>query len=334
MIHEACLAAQVHRLIHLSSAVVYGGVSLPDIDDDSPPLARHWMPYARAKADSEVWLRNRIHTGALETAVLRPGIVWGARSPHTINMARSLLRKNAFLVSEGEGVFNGIYIDNLVACIRACCDYPDSITGFYNVADLERLTWRQFYSALGRWLDVDIAQLPHVSGDRVSWSKCALIDYIQGLPIMNGIYHRLKSRVPHGFKSAVKSYLDGSYEYETIARQYEQAPSVDRETWHLQRVKHKLPTAKFARHFEYVPPVSFDEGIRRTVRWLSFSGLHQACAECGSAGITFGANMQMARRINILHLRSCRGVGGGPEKTILFGPNRSTVNRFRSTLPT
>lgn len=271
-IHEACLAAKVRRLIHLSSAVVYGDVVSPSINDDSPPISRHWMPYATAKSASEMWLKKRMGTTSLEITVLRPGIVWGVRSPHTMNIVQALLHKRAFLVDEGKGIFNAIYVANLTACIRACWEHSSDVTGFFNVADEEVVTWREFYAALADYLDFEIARVPTVSGDRFPWSSSALSDYIQSLPVVNGLYHRLKSHIPDAVKSSLKSRLAGSYEYDRIASEYVTQPGVDREMWHLQKTKHKLPTTKFARHFRFAAPVSFQEGVRRTVDWLAFLG--------------------------------------------------------------
>jgi nucleoside-diphosphate-sugar epimerase len=271
-IFEACAAAGVPRLIHLSSAVVYGEVASASLDDDSPPLARHWMPYARAKSAAEVWLREHMATSACQVAVLRPGIVWGVRSPHTMNAVQALLGKSAYLVGGGTGVFNGIYIDNLVACIRACCDHPSDVRGFYNVGDEEVVTWRDFYAALAGALDYDMGRIPGVSGDRFPWSARAAVDYVQSLSLVNGLYHRLKARLPDALKSRIKAALGGHYDYEGVAPEYAVRPRVDRELWHLQKVRHKLPTAKFARQFDFAPPVTFDEGICRTLGWLNFLG--------------------------------------------------------------
>lgn len=272
-IYEACLAANVPRLVHLSSAVVYGQVAEPHLADDAPPLTRHWMPYAKAKAAAENWLRERMSDSSLDVAVVRPGIVWGVRSPHTLDIVQRLLRKDAFLVDGGKGIFNGIYIDNLVACIRACCDSSASAGGFYHVGDAETVTWREFFDALGPDLDCDPSRLAQVPGDRFPWSKSAIVDYVQSLPGVNGLYHRLKSRVPSGWKAAIKSRLAGPYNYEKVASRYSARPSVDRETWHLQKVRHKLPIQKFGERFGFSPPVTFAEAICRTVRWLSFLGL-------------------------------------------------------------
>lgn len=50
----------------------------------------------------------------------------------------------------------------------------------------------------------------------------------------------------------------------------------------------------------------------------------QESAEPAAAGAAAGP----ARKLNVLHLRSCRGVGGGPEKTILFSTKEVDQDSF------
>jgi nucleoside-diphosphate-sugar epimerase len=283
-IYEACRAGGVSRLIHLSSAVVYGDVLTPTGDDD-PPLTKHWMPYARAKAQSEIWLRERLLHGAIEVVVLRPGIVWGVRSPHTLGFARLLCGKRGFLVDQGQGIFNGIYIDNLTAAIRACCARASGAPGFYNVGDAETITWRQFYDALGAALGCDAARLPEVSGERFPRSVAATVDAVQSLSLVNALYHRLKARLPEGLKSTIKAQLAGAYSYDRVATTYASSAAVDRELWHLQRVRHKLPIDKFAKAFHFAPPISFDAGAIKTIAWLRSMGLGDAALAAPPAAI-------------------------------------------------
>jgi nucleoside-diphosphate-sugar epimerase len=231
------------------------------------------MPYARAKAASEVWLRARSGTGSVDTVILRPGIVWGVRSPHTIEFSRSLCQKSAYLVDNGTGIFNGIYIDNLVDCICAASRHPEQASGFYNVGDRETITWREFFEALGGTLECDPALLPNVSGDRFPHSIGSVIDSVQSLSLVNDLYHRLKHHVPDGVKSAIKARIEGEYSFGRHAASYALKPAVSRELWHLQRVRHKLPIDKFVRTFAWQPPVSFREAIRRTTAWLDTLGL-------------------------------------------------------------
>jgi nucleoside-diphosphate-sugar epimerase len=271
-IHEACLIAGVRRFLHMSSAVVYGEVADPNIHDDSPPLTRHWMPYARAKAVSEVWLRERMPTSPCQIVVLRPGIVWGVRSPHTMQVVKSLADKSAFLVDGGQGVFPSIYVDNLVACVRTCCAHDSEITGFYNVADSELVTWREFFAAFAEHLDCDLTRIATVSGRRCPWSVRTVVDYAQALAMRTDFYSWMRSRMPDAAKSRIKSSLADRYNYDRRSSGYVSKPRVDREWWHLQKVRHKLPTSKFARHFGFTPPVAFREGVRRTLGWLTSLG--------------------------------------------------------------
>jgi 2-alkyl-3-oxoalkanoate reductase len=262
--------------------VVYKEVTSPDLDDDSPPASGHWMPYARAKSSAEVMLRGQLAAAPCQVVVLRPGIVWGVRSPHTMSTVEALLEKRAYMVGDGRGVFNSIFIDNMVACIRACCDHPEDIRGFYNVGDDEYVTWRDFHSSLAGPLGYDMARMPMVSGERMPWSGRAAFDYAQSLPIFNGLYHWLKARAPDTVKTQIKRRLSGSYEYGVRAPGYVTRPPVDREIWHLQRVRHKLPTAKFASRFGFTPPVSFADGVRRTLLWIRSLG----CEASPIAGLT------------------------------------------------
>lgn len=270
-IHQACVAAGVRRFVHLSSAVVFGDVLQPTGDDDAP-VSGHWMPYARAKAASEIWLRPRLTQG-VDVTVLRPGIVWGVRSSHTLDLARTMAGKNGYLVGGGAGIFNGIYIDNLVANIRTVCDSPRSAPGFYNVGDAETVTWRQFFEAFGPALGCDPARMPMVSAEKFPWSKRAAFDAALALPGMNESAHWLKGRLPDGLKAQIRKRLEGAYSYDRHAPDYNVAPTVDREIWHLQRVRHKLPVDKFARTFEAPAPLTFEEGVRRTLAWLMALGM-------------------------------------------------------------
>lgn len=270
-IYEACMRAGVKRLVHLSSAVVYGDILQP-FDDDAPPVSKHWMPYARAKAESEVWLRERLHQAGLEVVLLRPGIVWGVRSPHTVDLARAVANKTATLVDAGRGIFNGIYIANLVAAIRASVAHEGPAIGFYNVGDRETVTWHELFSALATPLGTDVNRLQRTSGEHLPLSMGVVVDTVQNLPFVNELYHKAKYHVPDRLKAAIRAGLESGYEFERPATRYASKPSISRETWHLQRTACKLPIEKFGRTFNFVPPVSFDEGVRKTVAWLESLG--------------------------------------------------------------
>lgn len=271
-IHSACVKAGVRRLIHMSSAVVFGRVESPETGDDSPVITNHWMPYARAKAESEIFLRKVGGLSPPEITVLRPGIVWGPRSAWSTNAALALKSGTAYLVGDGSGVCNSIHVDNLAACILACCEHEADASGFFNVGDEELITWRDFYRSLADYMDYDISGIPMVRADRFTPSVSSLLSDLKSLPV----YYKLKRRISPENRALIKKFIkDRLARFGKDEKIDEQppAPCVTREMWNLQNTRHKLSNRKFSERFGYVSPVSFKEGAEMTQKWLGFVGI-------------------------------------------------------------
>ena len=177
-VYAAAVAAGARVLVHLSSATVYGQIERPDLPDDAPPRLDHWMPYARQKGLAENFLRERMADGRLAIVVLRPGLVWGPGSPWVLGPANDLVRGGAYLVGDGSGICNLMYVDDLVRSIHAVVARP--VTGFYNVADDETTTWRTFYGALAAGLGVNMNAVHRVSGDRYRAGLHDRLDAVRG----------------------------------------------------------------------------------------------------------------------------------------------------------
>lgn len=272
-IYQACADAGVKRLIHMSSAVVYGMVDSETINDDSPPIKGLWSPYAKAKARSETFLRERLGSTPLQITILRPGLVWGPRSIWSLQAAQSLRNQTAYLVGDGGGICNTIYVDNLVSCILTCCHHRGDTTGFFNVSDAEAITWRDFYDSLAPHFQYDMNHILEVPGDRFKPTlKTRLSDFKS-----SAFYMMLKNRISPEKRALFKAWLKENFQRKGPSEKsgYHGRPSaaVTREIWELQSTKRKLPNTKFLRHFGFQPPISFAEGIVRTIRWLDFIGM-------------------------------------------------------------
>jgi nucleoside-diphosphate-sugar epimerase len=144
----ACEAARARVLVHLSTAEVFGRVVSPTVADDSPPVTDHWMAYARAKIATETWLRPRMAASSVRVVALRPGLIWGPRSPWVVGPATALLEGTACLFGGGQGICNLVHVDTLARDILAVARHPDPRPGFYNVGDPETVTWRQYFEEL------------------------------------------------------------------------------------------------------------------------------------------------------------------------------------------
>ncbi len=271
-IHAACIDAGVKRLIHMSSAVVYGRVENPVTDDDAPPAPNLWSPYAKAKRSAEMFLRTAPKSDDLEIMVLRPGIVWGPHSPWSFNAAKDLLAGNAYLVGEAEGVCNLIHVDNLAFCITTCALHPRKAAGFYNVADPSAITWREFYASTAESLGRNLSKMPRVPADRFRPSFQYRLNALR----QTGWYEKLKSQVPAAYKERIKRYLRQRAASHARGQVDKPAIVVDRQMWELQTTRHRLPAEKFAKVFGCTMPVSYDHGTEMTFEWLKAIGLGKA----------------------------------------------------------
>jgi nucleoside-diphosphate-sugar epimerase len=268
-VYTAAVAAGARLLVHMSSATVYGQVERPDLPDDAPPLLDHWMPYARAKGRAENWLRERMAGAPLAIVVLRPGLIWGPRSPWVFRPVTELVSGAAYLVGDGHGICNLIYVDNLVRSIDAAVAHAAPVPGFYNVADDETTTWRGYYAGLAAGLGVDMATVHSVRSDRYRAGLGGLVEALKNLPP----YRWLKDRIPPATKAGAKLRLRLALERDRPAPHDANAgPVVARDMWHLQSTRHPLPTSRFRAVFGHRNTVSFVSGLAASLAWLRFTG--------------------------------------------------------------
>jgi nucleoside-diphosphate-sugar epimerase len=229
------------------------------------------MLYARQKGLVENFLRERMSDGRLAIVVLRPGLVWGPGSPWLLDPARELVSGTAYLVGDGGGVCNLMYVDNLVRSIDAVVGHRPRVSGFFNVADDEPMTWRKYYGALAACLGVDMATVHSVNGDRYRTSFRDRWDWMKSL----SMYRWLKDRLTLEARTAIKLRLERSLAHDGATLGANGGPVVTRRLWHLQATRHSLPTAKFRETFGPHNQTSFASGVAASVAWLRFIGLAQ-----------------------------------------------------------
>jgi nucleoside-diphosphate-sugar epimerase len=165
-VYRATASAGARLLMHLSSATVFGRIEQPDLADDARPRRDLWMAYAREKGRAEDFLRAQMGNGAVTVVVLRPSLIWGPGSPWVLGPATALTRAEAYLIDEGEGVCNLMYVDDLVRGIHAVAAHPAPRPGFFNVGDDVVPTWRAYYTALAEGLGIDPKTIHVARGGR------------------------------------------------------------------------------------------------------------------------------------------------------------------------
>jgi nucleoside-diphosphate-sugar epimerase len=274
-IYDAAVAAGARVLVHLSSATVYGQVDRADLPDDAPPLRDHWMPYAREKARAEDHLRARMADGRLAVVVLRPGLVWGPGSPWVLGPATDLVRGTAYLVGDGAGICDLMYVDDLVRAIHAAVRAP--VPGFYHAADDELPTWRAYYTALADGLGVEIGSVHVVSGDRYRPGLRDRLETVRSVPA----YRWLKERMPLETRMSLKARMRRTPSGPA-------APAVSRTMWHLQTTRHRRPTLKLRDTYGLGPGTAFSAGMSASLAWLRFIGIDERDAIASVGGSAEG----------------------------------------------
>jgi 2-alkyl-3-oxoalkanoate reductase len=267
-VYAAAVAVGARTVVHMSSAAVYSRVDRPGLPDDAAPDLDHWMPYARQKGLAENFLRERMREPRPAIVVLRPSLVWGPGSPWVLGPARELLAGSAYVIGDGAGVCNLIYVDNLVRSILAVADDPAPVSGFFHLRDDEHVTWREYYAALAAGLGVDATTIHPVAQTSYRIGPRDALDTLRSSPA----YTWLKERIPRETRTLLKLRLARARrpEPETLHAR----PAVTRAMWDLQSTRYPLPTDAFRAAYGHHNQTSFPSGIAASLAWLRFIGVH------------------------------------------------------------
>jgi 2-alkyl-3-oxoalkanoate reductase len=268
-IYHAAEQAGVRRIVYLSTASVHGQAPAPGTDETSPLSRRQPLAYNAAKIEAERRLLRLRRSGTVEVVLLRPGIVHGPRSQWIGGLADELLSRQACLVDGGLGICNAVYVDNVVHAIRLALDVPAADGEAFLIGDGEELRWRDFYRPVAEAFGIDIDRLPQGIEPRPA-------SFVTGLRRSRPVQRALR-RLPKPLREGLRAAWRANRPSATSA--IPAAPEISLEQSLLHRCSYKLPWEKARRMLGYEPPVSFEEGCRRSIAWLAFAGYPVISAE-------------------------------------------------------
>jgi nucleoside-diphosphate-sugar epimerase len=133
---EAAADADVDRVLHLSSVVVYGDrFPKGSMRDEDDPLVPTGGPYTDTKIAAEHAALASATERRLDLTIVRPGDVYGARSKPWVQRPLELLRLGLFMLVDG-GVWplSPVHVDDLVTGILAALDRDAARGRIYNLA--------------------------------------------------------------------------------------------------------------------------------------------------------------------------------------------------------
>jgi nucleoside-diphosphate-sugar epimerase len=273
-VYAAAQAVGARRLVYISSGSVHGQSPVEGTDERSRLHTHHSFSYNTAKVRAERKLRQLRRRGTVELVVLRPTIVFGPGSRWVFDFGDALRAGTAYVVDEGRGICNSIYVENLGYAVHLALTAANADNEVFLVNDRETVTWRDLYRPIADALGYDIDAVPSLSPPRDAGSFRGT--YVAGLRSSDAA-RWLSSRVPAPVKARVKQAvrrLRGPAPRPPDARPAATAstdvasPVVPREIADLQRCRWRLPHDKAVQMLGYDPPVSFATGCQRSVEWL------------------------------------------------------------------
>lgn len=268
----AAAQAGVRRVVYLSTASVHGQNPAPGTSEDSALSDQQEVEYNNAKVRAERTLLDDFGRYPVGLIMLRPSIVFGPRDRWVSILASELEAGIAWLIREGEGICNTIYVDNLVHAIRLALEAPKAAMGqAYLVGDAETVTWRELYEQTADRMGLRRGAIQHIPVPNFpSRTTLDRLDSLRASPAAQ----RLIAKIPNQLKSVAKGALKGTQSTVLpnpwqlpIAR----GPAPSREMVLLQKCEYRLPDSKARRFLQYEPPVSFSEGLDRTLSWLRWT---------------------------------------------------------------
>lgn len=195
----AAARANVRRVVYLSTSEL----------GNRPAESPHFLESLASEAEqaAERTFLSECKKLGIVGHVLRPGVVYGPRSPLIATVAAELREHRAWLINRGEAAMPAVYVDNVIDAVRACLRNKTAPADPVEVIDPDGGTWRDFYHHLARELefsgsrirDVSPEQIASMAGDALGRAR---LQQLPNVPLGNA-----SSRLA-GYAPAV-SLLDG-----------------------------------------------------------------------------------------------------------------------------
>lgn len=269
----AAAQAGVRRVVYLSTASVHGQNPAPGTSEESALSDRQVVGYNNAKVRAERTLFRDSRRYPVELIALRPSIVFGPRDRWISSLAAELKMGTAWLINNGEGICNTIYVDNLIHAVFAALGAPQAAVGqAYLVGDGETVTWADLYRAVASSIGIDIGSVHQI--DEPKFSPRTIGSRLSSLKSSKAVQAVLPW-IPAGIKRGTKGFLAGWAPKATVSDWRLPVlpyPALTYEMVELQRCKVRLPQDRAAAALGYSAVVSFQEGIARTIAWLEWCG--------------------------------------------------------------
>ena len=260
---EAAARNQVSRVLHISTAEVYG-TDVSGRVDETRPCTTTGSPYANAKTEAErlVWQHS---SRGLPVTIFRPSIVYGPWSDQwTAALAERLQSGHWRRYSRyGEGTCNLVYVDDLVAAALSSIRSDNAVGQAFNVGGAESVTWNEYFDRFNQAIGLPPLEVRSASRAKAKSIAAGAVRTTAQLLLArhHAMLRDLSERggwVSAGMKG-IKRWMNTSPSSNELERLYSRKAIYD---W-----------SKAQRLLDYRPAFDLDRGLRLSVDWLRYAGL-------------------------------------------------------------
>ena len=151
---QAAVSAGVERLVHLSSAAVYGYHGCIAVNETHPCDSRR-IPYIESKIAAEQIVRQVVDNGQLDAVMLRPVMVYGPQCQNYVGEIVHHLRQGSMLLLDrGRHVAGLAYVENVVEACLLAGRARNGNGRVFNICDDLPVTWMEYIGALADGIGV------------------------------------------------------------------------------------------------------------------------------------------------------------------------------------
>lgn len=222
---------RIPRLIHISSpSVVFNGDDVIDLTDDAPYPERFLSDYAATKKQAEDVVNAAFQRGDVTGLILRPKAIFGPGDTSLLPRLIAAAKSGRLpIIGDGQNRVALTYVDNVVEAILRAAEAPDA--------------------ALGKTFTIDGSEAP------LLWEVIG--------QVLEALHIPWKPR-----RISLQTALLAAGVMEQVARLTGREPRLTRYTVALLARTQTYNTSPARELLGYVPPISLNEGIARTVEAL------------------------------------------------------------------
>jgi nucleoside-diphosphate-sugar epimerase len=241
---EALLASRARRLVHFSSASVYGRQT--GVLSEDTPRQRTGDRYSDSKVEAEEVVLEAAEKHCFPLTVLRPALVYGPYDyKYVPTVAANLLKGRMRVVGSGANLAPVVYGED-VADVALCAAATDAAVGrIFNVAGGEPVTWKEFLATLADYL-----------GTRLPRTHLPAPVLYHAAGLLEAVWRLARAEKPPPATRAGVRLLSADCHYDC---------------------SHAAAVLGFR------PRIHSKEGLRRTVDWMEVEGMLPAGAAGASA---------------------------------------------------